>query len=170
VILNHRCAGKSLRTLAGELSLSGHSVSYPKVGDLLRELGYSLQANRKMLEGTDHPDRNAQFEFINDLTKRRLAAGNPVISVDTTKKELVGAYKNNGTAWRPEGKPELVKVHNFIDKELGRANPYGVGQCRNRPRHSQFCGRNNTPLVEHDGQAALSRGIRIDDHGRWWRQ
>ena len=117
---------KSLRTLADELSTNGHSVSYPKVGDLLRELGYSLQANRKMLEGTNHPDRNAQFEFINDQTKQRLAAGNPVISVDTKKKELVGAYKNNGTTWRPEGKPESVKVHDFIDKELGRANPYGV--------------------------------------------
>ena len=117
---------KSLRTLADELSANGHSVSYPKVGDLLRELGYSLQANRKVLEGTDHPDRNAQFDFINDQTKQRLTAGNPVISVDTKKKELVGAYKNNGTTWRPEGKPESVKVHDFIDKELGRANPYGV--------------------------------------------
>jgi len=117
---------KSLRTLASELTLNGHSVSYPKVGDLLRELGYSLQANRKKLEGTDHPDRNAQFEFINDQSKQRLSAGNPVISVDTKKKELVGAYKNNGTTWRPEGKPEFVKVHDFIDKDLGRANPYGV--------------------------------------------
>jgi len=117
---------KSLRTLAGELTKNGHSVSYPKVGDLLRELGYSLQANRKMLEGSEHPDRNAQFEFINDQSKQRLTAGNPVISVDTKKKELVGAYKNNGTTWCPEGKSEWVKVHDFIDKELGRANPYGV--------------------------------------------
>lgn len=117
---------KSLRPLAEELTMSGHPVSYPIVGDLLRELGYSLQANRKMLEGTDHPDRNAQFEFINEQTKLRLKAGNPVISVDTKKKELVGAFKNNGTTWCPEGKPELVKVHDFIDKELGRANPYGV--------------------------------------------
>lgn len=117
---------KSLRTLADELSLSGHSVSHPKVGDLLRDLGYSLQANRKMLEGTAHPDRNAQFEFINDQTKQRLLAGDPVISVDTKKKELVGPYKNNGRTWLPEGEPELVKVHDFIDKELGRANPYGV--------------------------------------------
>lgn len=116
---------KSLRTLAGELAMNGHSVSYPKVGDLLRKLGYSLQANRKMLEGTDHPDRNAQFEFISDQTKRQLVAGNPVILVDTKKKELVGAYKNNGTTWRPEGEPELVKVHDFVDKERGRANPYG---------------------------------------------
>jgi transposase len=117
---------KSLRTLADELTKNGHPISYPKVGDLLRELGYSLQANRKMLEGTDHPDRNAQFEFISDQTKQRLAAGNPVISVDTKKKELVGAYKNNGTTWQHEGEPELVNVHDFVDKNLGRANPYGI--------------------------------------------
>ena len=117
---------KSLRTLAGELAANGHPVSYPVVGDLLRELGYSLQANRKVLEGADHPDRNAQFEFINEQTTQQLMAGNPVISVDTKKKELVGAYKNNGTTWCPEGKPEQVKVHDFVDKELGRANPYGV--------------------------------------------
>jgi hypothetical protein len=117
---------KSLRTLADELAANGHPVSYPVVGDLLHELGYSLQANRKVLEGTDHPDRNAQFEFISKQTTQQLMAGNPVISVDTKKKELVGAYKNNGTTWCPEGKPEQVKVHDFVDKELGRANPYGV--------------------------------------------
>jgi hypothetical protein len=117
---------KSLRTLAGELAANGHPVSYPVVGDLLHELGYSLQANRKVLEGVDHPDRNAQFEFISEQTTQQLMAGNPVISVDTKKKELVGAYKNNGTTWCPEGKPEQVKVHDFVDKELGRANPYGV--------------------------------------------
>lgn len=117
---------KSLRTLAGELAANGHPVSYPVVGDLLHELGYSLQANRKVLEGTDHPDRNAQFEFISEQTTQQLMAGNPVISVDTKKKELVGAFKNNGMTWCPEGKPEQVKVHDFVDKELGRANPYGV--------------------------------------------
>lgn len=117
---------KSLRTLAGELAANGHPVSYPVVGELLHELGYSLQANRKVLEGADHPDRNAQFEFISEQTTQQLMAGNPVISVDTKKKELVGAYKNNGTTWCPEGKPEQVKVHDFVDKELGRANPYGV--------------------------------------------
>lgn len=117
---------KSLRTLAGELAANGHPVSYPVVGDLLHELGYSLQANRKVLEGADHPDRNAQFEFISEQTTQQLMAGNPVISVDTKKKELVGAYKNNGTTWCPEGKPEQVKVHDFVDKALGRANPYGV--------------------------------------------
>ncbi|NTW82704.1 MAG: ISAzo13 family transposase [Chlorobiaceae bacterium] len=118
---------KSLRTLSDELRVQGYSVSYPKVGDLLQhELGYSLQANRKTLEGTAHPDRNAQFEFINREAAECIVGGNPVISVDTKKKELVGAYKNNGTKWLPQGEPESVKVHDFIDKELGRANPYGV--------------------------------------------
>ena len=110
---------KSLRTLSEELSLKGYSVSYPKVGDLLRNLGYSLQANRKVLEGSDHPDRNAQFEFINDQAAQCIASGNPVISVDTKKKELVGAYKNNGTTWRPEGKPELVKCMTSSTRSLG---------------------------------------------------
>lgn len=117
---------KSLRTLAGELTAQGRQVSYPVVGELLRDLGYSLQANRKVLEGGNHPDRNAQFEFINEQTKSRLLAGNPVISVDTKKKELVGAFKNNGANWLPKGKPESVKVHDFVDKDLGRANPYGI--------------------------------------------
>jgi hypothetical protein len=147
---------KSLRVLAGELSLGGYTVSYPKVGDLLRELGYSLQANRKMLEGTDHPDRNARFEFINDQTKQRLVAGNPVISVDTKKKEHVGAYKNNDAAWRPEGKPALVKVHGFIGKELGRANPYGVCDVAS-----------NTGWVsvgtDHD-----TAGFAVETIRRWW--
>ncbi|CAE6511936.1 transposase [Nitrosomonas nitrosa] len=148
---------KSLRTLAGELSANGHPVSYPVVGDLLRELGYSLQANRKVLEGSDHPDRNAQFEFINEQTTQQLMAGNPVISVDTKKKELVGAYKNNGTTWCPEGKPEQVKVHDFVDKELGRANPYGVYDVGS-----------NTGWVsvgtDHDTASFTVETIR-----RWWR-
>ncbi|PTQ86722.1 DDE family transposase, partial [Nitrosomonas nitrosa] len=148
---------KSLRTLAGELSANGHPVSYPVVGDLLRELGYSLQANRKVLEGSDHPDRNAQFEFINEQTTQQLMAGNPVISVDTKKKELVGAYKNNGTTWCPEGKPEQVKVHDFVDKELGRANPYGVYDVGS-----------NTGWVsvgtDHDTASFAVETIR-----RWWR-
>jgi len=117
---------KSLRRLSDELTQQGFAVSYPKVADLLRESGYSLQGNRKVLEGASHPDRNNQFEFINAEATRCIAVGDPVISVDTKKKELVGAYKNNGTNWRPEGEPELVKVHDFIDTELGRANPYGV--------------------------------------------
>ncbi len=168
---------KSLRTLADELTMNGHSVSYPKVGDLLRKLGYSLQANRKMLEGTDHPDRNAQFEFINDQTKQRLAAGNPVISVDTKKKELVGTYKNNGATWCPEGKPELVKVHDFIDKELGRANPYGVYDVASNTGWVSVGTDHDTASFAVEtirrwwntmGQAALSCGNGIDDHGGWW--
>ena len=110
------------------MKLEGYTVSYPKVGDLLHKLNYSLQANRKMLEGTDCPDRNAQFEFINEQATQRIAEGNPVISVDTKKKELIGPYKNNGTTWRPEGAPEGVNVYDFVDKdkEKGRVSPYGV--------------------------------------------
>ena len=93
---------------------------------LLKELGYSLQGNRKTLEGTSHPDRNAQFEYINEKTQAALSTGQPVISVDTKKKELVGCYKNAGQEWRPQGEPEPVQVHDFVDEELGRANPYGV--------------------------------------------
>lgn len=147
---------KSLRTLSDELRVKGHPVSYPVVGALLKKMGYSLQANRKVLEGSDHPDRNAQFEFINTQTIHQLASGNPVISVDTKKKELVGVFKNNGTTWRPKGKPELVRVHDFIDKELGRANPYGVYDVGN-----------NTGWVsvgtDHDTASFAVESIR-----RWW--
>jgi len=116
---------KSLRNLAHELATLGHTVSYRTVGRLLKALGYSLQANRKTLEGGNHPDRNAQFEYINQKTQERLAAGSPAISVDTKKKELVGNYKNAGRELCPKGEPEDVKVYDFIG-ELGRANPYGV--------------------------------------------
>jgi hypothetical protein len=117
---------KSLMQLARELCAQGHEISHVSVGVLLKQMGYSLQGNRKTLEGASHPDRNAQFEYINDKTQAALCAGQPVISVDTKKKELVGHYKNGGKQWRPQGEPELVKVHDFVDKELGRANPYGV--------------------------------------------
>ncbi|MDA8060732.1 MAG: ISAzo13 family transposase [Nitrospiraceae bacterium] len=117
---------KSLMQLARELGEQGHAISHVSVGVLLKEMGYSLQGNRKTLEGASHPDRNAQFEYINDKTQAALSAGQPVISVDTKKKELVGPYKNGGKEWRPQGEPEEVKVHDFVDKELGRANPYGV--------------------------------------------
>ena len=93
---------------------------------MLEELGYSLQGNRKTLEGGAHPDRNAQFEQINQAVETRLFEGEPVISVDTKKKELIGPFKNNGQDWRPEGQPESVRVHDFVDPENGRANPYGV--------------------------------------------
>ena len=117
---------KSLMQLSRELSGQGHTISHVSVGVLLKDIGYSLQGNRKTLEGGSHPDRNAQFEYINGKTQAALSAGQPVISVDTKKKELVGRYKNGGKEWMPQGKPEQVKVHDFVDKELGRANPYGV--------------------------------------------
>jgi transposase len=117
---------KSLRTLAAELKARGHAVSHVVVGELLKTRGYSLQANAKTLEGGDHPDRNAQFEHINACVTTALAAGEPVISVDTKKKELVGLYKNTGREWQPQGAPVAVKVHDFVDPERGRANPYGV--------------------------------------------
>ena len=116
---------KSLRNLAAELVTMGHSVSYRTVGRLLKALGYSLQANRKTFEGASHPDRDAQFQYINEKSKEQLASGNPAISVDTKKKELVGNYKNAGQEYFPAGKPEEVKAYDFVG-ELGRANPYGV--------------------------------------------
>ena len=117
---------KSLRTLAEQLRASGHSVSHVVVGQLLKGQGYSLQGNAKVIEGNQSPDRNAQFEYINTTVTSSLDAHQPVISVDTKKKEMVGAYKNNGKEWEPSGEPVKVKVHDFVDPELGRANPYGV--------------------------------------------
>jgi hypothetical protein len=116
----------SVRKLAAELTAAGQRVSAETVGKLLREAGFSLQANAKTLEGGQHPDRDGQFSYLNAQATEHLAAGCPVISVDTKKKELVGNYKNGGAEWRPAGDPEQVKVHDFIDKELGKANPYGV--------------------------------------------
>jgi transposase len=117
---------KSVRKLADELSAMGHTVSYPVVAEMLHELGYSLQGNRKTKEGTSHPDRNAQFEHIHAKVQNHIASRQPVISVDTKKKELVGDFKNGGQDWRPKGKPVPVRVHDFVDPELGRAAPYGV--------------------------------------------
>jgi hypothetical protein len=117
---------KSVRRLAEELKRQGHVISYPVVAELLRQQGYSLQGNRKSQEGDSHPDRNAQFEYINRKVKRFLASQQPVISVDTKKKELVGNFKNSGRELRPQGEPEKVRVHDFVIPELGRATPYGV--------------------------------------------
>jgi len=122
---------KSLRQLETELRSQGYVVSHTSIGDLLRKMGYSLQGNRKTLEGGEHPDRNAQFEFINARAEDAIRNGQPVISVDTKKKELVGQYKNGGKELRPKGEPEEVKVYDFVDKELGRANPYGVYDIAN---------------------------------------
>jgi hypothetical protein len=117
---------KSLRKLTGALRGQGHAVSQRVVANLLRTLEYSLQGNRKVLEGSQHPDRNAQFEYLNAQVETQLAAGEPAISVDAKKKELVGPFKNGGRELRPAGQPAPVRVHDFVDKELGRATPYGV--------------------------------------------
>ena len=117
---------KSLRRLAAELTALGHPVSHTVVGELLTQQKFSLQANRKTREGGDHPDRDAQFLHIDQSVADALAAKQPVISVDTKKKELVGDFKNAGREWRPKGRPEDVRVHDFLIKELGRAVPYGI--------------------------------------------
>jgi hypothetical protein len=116
----------STRKLAAELTGAGHRVSQETVAKLLRAEGFSLQGNAKTVEGGQHPDRDAQFGYLNDQVAEHRAAGEPVISVDTKKKELVGDYKNSGREWRPAGNPERVKVHDFVDPALGKANPYGV--------------------------------------------
>jgi hypothetical protein len=116
----------STRKLAEELTGAGHPVGSDTVAKLLREQGFSLQANAKTIEGARHPDRDAQFGYLNGQAREHLDAGDPVISVDTKKKELIGAFKNGGTEWRPAGEPEKVKVHDFVDPALGKANPYGV--------------------------------------------
>ena len=121
-----RWTSKSVRKLAAELERMGHAVSYPVVAELLHQMGYSLQANRKTKEGDSHPDRNAQFEHINARAQQYMGLRQPVISVDTKKKELVGDFKNSGQDWRPRGKPEKVRVHDFLVPELGRASPYGI--------------------------------------------
>ena len=117
---------KSLRRLSAELKNLGHQISHTVVGELLKKQNFSLQANRKTHEGADNPDRDAQFHFINDAVETALADHQPVISVDTKKKELVGDFKNAGREWRPQGQPEEVRVHDFLIKELGRAVPYGI--------------------------------------------
>lgn len=152
-----RWTSKSLRTLARHLQGMGHSVSYPVVGDLLREAGYSLQANQKTREGARHPDRNAQFEYINRRVLQQQRTGGPVISVDTKKKELVGDFKNTGREWRPQGRPQRVRVHDFIIPGKGKAIPYGVYDLtRNRGWVSVG--------IDHDTAAFAVNSIR-----RWWR-
>ena len=117
---------KSVRQLAQELTRMGHRTSHRMVAELLHGLDYSLQGNRKTLEGSSHPDRNAQFEHIDRKVKEHLRTKDPVISVDTKKKEMVGNFKNGGREWSPKGEPEQVRIHDFVLPELGRAIPYGV--------------------------------------------
>jgi transposase len=126
-----RWTAKSVRQLAGALGDLGHRVHFASVAKLLRGLGYSLQAARKTREGSRHPDRDAQFRYLNQTVKAALDAGEPVISVDTKKKELVGDFKNGGREWRPQGQPVPVRVHDFKDPVLGKAIPYGVYDLAN---------------------------------------
>src|SRR3954454_18143855 len=112
--------------LTQALAAMGHRVGRTLVSELLHEQKFSLQGNRKTREGESHPDRNAQFNHLNESVRAAWGAGEPVISVDTKKKELVGDFKNAGRDWRPQGNPEKVRVHDFLIKELGRAVPYGV--------------------------------------------
>jgi hypothetical protein len=148
---------RSLRHLVTELARKGHNVSATVVGDLLRGMGYSLQANSKTREGDQHIDRNAQFEYINRQAKGFLTANEPAISVDTKKKELVGNFKNNGREWRPQGTPELVKVHDFIDPKLSRAVPYGVYDITNNVGWVSVG-------TDHDTASFAVHAIH-----RWWR-
>ena len=116
----------STRQLAAALEKQGYKIGRQTVAYLLDELGYSLQGNRKTKEGSSHPDRDAQFRYIHDQVENFQRRGQPVVSVDTKKKELVGDFKNEGKEWRPKGDPEPVRVYDFVDKLLGKANPYGV--------------------------------------------
>jgi hypothetical protein len=122
---------KSTRRLAQELCRQQHAISAGTVANMLRDLGYSLQANRKTREGANHPDRNAQFEYISRQVRRLQKRGQPVVSVDTKKKELVGDFKNAGQEWRPQGEPEEVRVHDFMDRAKGKVIPYGVYDLAN---------------------------------------
>jgi transposase len=121
-----RWTTKSTRKLAQELTAMGHSISHSAVGNVLRSMGYSLQGNRKTLEGTQHPDRDAQFRYISSLAGGFLADGDPVISVDTKKKELVGRFAQAGREWRPAGQPAAVSTYDFPGSADGKAIPYGV--------------------------------------------
>jgi transposase len=150
---------KSTRQLAEALTKKGYQVTHPVVGEMLKQLGYSLQANMKTLEeGNQHPDRDAQFRYINEQVTRCLKATHPVISVDTKKKELIGRYRNNGKEYRPKGKPEKVKVHDFIDLQSGKAIPYGIYDvAKNLGWVNVGC--------DHDTAAFAVESIR-----RWWRE
>ena len=147
---------KSVRQLASELQRAGHPTSHRMVAELLPAMDYSLQANRKTLEGASHPDRDAQFHHINSKIREFQAASQPVISVDTKKKELVGNFKNQGRELRPKGDPEKVRVHDFVIPELGRAAPYGVYDV------TQNMGWVSVG-VDHDTAAFAAQSIR-----RWW--
>jgi Rhodopirellula transposase DDE domain len=149
---------KSTRRLAGELTRQGHPIGPRCVAALLKGAGYSLQANQKAREGGAHPDRNAQFEHINAQVAALQRRGQPVVSVDTKKKELVGDFKNGGREWQPLSVPEEVRVHDFQDKELGKAIPYGVYDITNNQGWVSVG-------IDHDTAQFAARSIR-----RWWEE
>ena len=152
-----RWTSKSVRHLADELTVMGHAASYQLVARLLKESGYSLQANRKTREGSHHEDRDAQFRYINQQMCDHFKRANPAISVDTKKKELVGDFKNPGREWRPKGSPESVRVHDFLIPDLGKAIPYGVYDLsRNEGWVSVG--------IDHDTASFAVNAVR-----RWWR-
>ena len=152
-----RWTSKSVRHLADELHVRGHAVSHQLVAKLLRKAGYSLQANRKTREGPQHPDRDAQFRYLNDQVRRFQQQHQPVISVDTKKKELVGDFKNPGREWRPKGSAERVRVHDFLIPARGKAIPYGVYDLsRNEGWVSVG--------IDHDTASFAGQAIR-----RWWK-
>lgn len=149
--------GKSTRTIADELTRRGHPISAPTVGRYLQDMGYSLQANAKTLEGRQHPDRDAQFRYINVRVKAFLRTGDPVVSVDTKKKELIGAFRNAGRTWRPRGTPAAVFTHDFPSLGVGKAIPYGTYDLA-QDRAVVNVG------VTHDTAEFAVESIR-----RWWR-
>jgi hypothetical protein len=153
-----RGTGKSVRRLAEELTAQGYPIGRQKVADLLHALGYSLQANRKTQEGTTHPDRNAQFEYINAQVQVFQQRAQPVVSVDTKKKELVGEFKNGGREWRPQKQPLPVRVHDFPDPQLGKAIPYGVYDLTTNTGWISVG-------IDHDTAEFAGETLR-----RWWRQ
>jgi len=152
-----RWTAKSTRVLADELMAQGHKVSADTVGDLLRAEGFSLQGNAKTTEGAQHPDRDAQFRYISEQARACQMAGDPVISVDTKKKELVGDFANGGKEYRPQGRPVPVRTHDFMDKDLGKAIPYGVYDV------AADAGWVNVG-TDHDTAAFAVESIR-----RWWK-
>lgn len=151
-----RWTSKSVRKLALELQAMGHTVSYRLVANLLHQAGYSLQVNRKAIDGRTHPNRDGQFRYIVSQVRRFQRSGQPAISVDTKKKELVGEFKNPGREWRPTGEPQRVRVHDFIIPEQGKAIPYGVYDLT---RNAGWVGVG----IDHDTASFATKTI-----GRWW--
>lgn len=148
---------KSTRRLAEELTRQGHPIGHVTVASLLRQEGYSLQANNKTREGASHPDRDAQFHYIDQCVRGRLKRGQPSVSVDTKKKELIGDFKNGGREWHPKGHAPKVRVHDFQDKTLGKAIPYGVYDLINNQGWVSVG-------IDHDTAEFAANSIR-----RWWK-